>query len=515
MARMPKLSPWMVGAAANYLAFVAVLAVSFLLTPRLIHALGPTRSDLWWLAESLLAYVTLLDMGIAACLVRAVARGRSSDAAELSQLAASCFLIYSLAAIGATVLGIVGLLIFAGPLASRDGDAVLFLLLMLVNVALALPLSVFPTILDGLERFTVKSLIRVGVLLLRAGLIVQTLNGDAGLVRLALVSLGTNLLEHLLMAIVVYRHLPTLSLAPRHVSRTSLRTVRTSSTHAFLAMLSGRITQHGGAIVIAACMPVGGVTAFSTAMRLVDYSKTLLRTITATLTPGIAALEAQGEWVTIRGRFLSVSRGVLTIALPVQMGIILFGETFLQRWVGDHIAAPATLPLTILGIALAPVVAQSVASRILYGLGELRTFARLALVESAAYLLLLALLIHPLGLPGVALAVTLPSLGFCFCVVRLVLNRLQVPLREYLACWQRPLAGLILPLLIWNQMLPVTAEWPALFLAILAGLAPYMLLMLSWEWFSARRRQISSDSKPLNKLEPMRTSVAPSLTATR
>ena len=61
------------GAATNWAAFAAGLAISFFLAPYLIRGLGDARYGVWCVVESILAYFTLFDLGIASCLVRYVA----------------------------------------------------------------------------------------------------------------------------------------------------------------------------------------------------------------------------------------------------------------------------------------------------------------------------------------------------------------------------------------------------------------------------------------------------------
>ena len=69
---------------------------------------------------------------------------------------------------------------------------------MLANLAVSLPLSVFPTVLDGLQRFGAKSAVRLACLALRVGGIVWVMETQPGLLPLAFVFTVTNLLEHAL-----------------------------------------------------------------------------------------------------------------------------------------------------------------------------------------------------------------------------------------------------------------------------------------------------------------------------
>ena len=71
-------SRFLTSAAANWAALAVSLAVTFLLTPYLMARLGPARYGVWCVVEAVLAYLTVLDLGVGVCLVRAVARGTAT-----------------------------------------------------------------------------------------------------------------------------------------------------------------------------------------------------------------------------------------------------------------------------------------------------------------------------------------------------------------------------------------------------------------------------------------------------
>ena len=473
----------LISAVSNWLAFAATLAVALGLTPFLIARLGPARYDVWCVAEAILAWFTLLDMGLAACLVRGVARHHAiREETPLNRMASACLGLFAAAALIAILVGLPVILAVA-PKLSRGvgnlGDATAFFVLMLVNVALTLPLSVFPSILDGLARYAAKSIVRVAFLLARTAAIVAVMHRDASLLPLAIAITASNLLEHATLAFLAYRFLPSLRFGIQLIDRQTLSQVRGYSVDAFLAMLAGRITVQTGIVLIKLLLPVGDVTVFATAARLVDYAKTLLRTLTATLTPGISSMEARGDWDGIRAVFLTATRWVLYIALPIQVGLILFGKPFLIRWV-PAVGANAMPSLLILATTLSVAVAQSAASRLLYGLGRLRLFARLALGEAALNALLLAALIHSYGMLGVAVAIAIPNLLFCLAVIVYTMNVVHVKWREYLAAWLKPLISCVVPAMIWS-LIETQPEWSSITTHIMIGLVPYGMIVLLLE----------------------------------
>src|SRR5580692_7553618 len=95
-----------IGAATNWAAFAAVLAVGFFLAPYLVRGLGDARYGVWCVVESILAYFTLFDLGIAACLVRFVAKHHATgERAELNRVVSASLGLFLLAAAGVLILG--------------------------------------------------------------------------------------------------------------------------------------------------------------------------------------------------------------------------------------------------------------------------------------------------------------------------------------------------------------------------------------------------------------------------
>lgn len=473
-----------ISAGSNWFAFAATLAVSFFLTPYLIANLGKPRYDVWCVVEAVLAYFTLLDMGLAACLVRHVAKHHATGEREkLNRMASSCLALYSAAGLIAFAIG-VPLAYFLTPSLDAKlgdgGDVLPFMLLMLANLAFTLPLSVFPSILDGLDRYAEKSLVRIAFLAFRTAGIVWAVNNTSGLLPLAIVYTLANLAEHAAFAVLAYFRLQGLRLHRSLVDRATLREVRISSIDAFLAMLAGRISVQTGAIVVGLFLPPGAVTFFVTASRLIEYAKTLLRTITATLTPGVSAMEARGDWPGIANLMLAATRWVLYIVLPVNAGLYFFGKPFLHRWVGPEFVDGSFPAVAILAATLSLGVAQSVASRILYGLGRLKLFARLALAEAALNVgLMLALIGY--GVEGVAVAVALPNVLFCVVVLVYTSRLLNLSVRAYSMAWAKPMLAMAVPVAVWIALGEAEPTWPSLARTIGCGILPYLVAVTLME----------------------------------
>lgn len=476
-----------IGAATNWAAFAATLFVAFFLAPYLLQHLGDARYGVWCVVEAILAYFTLFDLGIAACLVRFVAKHHATDAQdELNRIVSACLVLFIAAALCVLVLGSMLVPLVAPGLEQKlgeAGDVAPFMLLMLANLALTLPLSVFPTILDGLQRFAVKSVVRLVFLGVKVGGIIFAMETAPGLGSLAVVFTITNLLEHTVMAALAFRFVPRLRLSHRLVDRATLREVRGYSVDAFLAMLAGRITVQTGAIVVGGFLTAAAAAHYAVAARLVDMAKNLMRSVTVTLTPAVSQREATGDLDGVRRVLLHGTRWVLYLVLPIHLGLLFFGRPFLARWLGGPEYAEWCFPaVVILSSTLSIGVAQSVASRILYGLGRLKLFARLALVEAGVNLALSLALVGPLGLAGVAIAVAVPNVLFCLFVIGFTCRLLDVGMWRYLvASWLAPLLAVCVPATVWWFATPVEATWIAIAMGIGMGLVAYAVCVAAVE----------------------------------
>jgi O-antigen/teichoic acid export membrane protein len=470
---------------ANVLGFVAQFAVSILLAPTVVRALGEDRYGVWALAESVLAYLLLFDLGVGSALVRYVPRHLArEDVAALNRTFSACLSFFTLAAVGAALIAATVIEVCPvtrlGVPAQHVVEVRLVLLAAVANFAFVLPLSVFPAMLDGLNAFSTKTLIRTIFLIARVPATLYVIRGDRPLLGLILLLTISNVLESLVIAATVVRRVPGLRFVPRQVDRETVRNVRGFSVHSFIAMVAGRLTFSTDAFVIGATLGTAAITPFTFANRLVDFARFLLRSATVTLTPAISASEACGDLAAIRRYFLNGTRLVLYAALPIQAGLLIMGKPFLAIWLpGTDVAELGAPMLWVLAATLFFTVAQSAASRVLYGMGRIRVFARMALAEGAANLLLSLTLVGPLGIVGVAWGTAVPHVAFCVYTVVHACRLCHAGVREYARCWLLPASLAIVPTTIWLAQAGISGptNWGEFVYLGLVAMFPYAVLV--------------------------------------
>lgn len=148
-----------VGAILSYINILAGLVVGLGYTPIMIRLLGQSEFGLYSLIGSLVAYLSVLDMGLGNTIVRYVAKNRAiGDKKSESELNGLFLVIYSI--IGLITLLVGSILYFNvdnmfGMTLSTDQieRAKIMMILLIFNIAISFPLSVFASLMQAYERF--------------------------------------------------------------------------------------------------------------------------------------------------------------------------------------------------------------------------------------------------------------------------------------------------------------------------------------------------------------------------
>jgi O-antigen/teichoic acid export membrane protein len=475
-------------ALANWLGFAVTAVVVFFMSPILVRGLGDARYGVWSLIESILAYLALCDLGIGAAVLRYVARFEGlGDRDRLNRVFSTSLAIF--AAMGGVALLATLVLAFAwarplGVPESLAEDTRWLLVLLGLNLAVGLPFSVYEAALTGLGHYPTNTVLRLSSLLARSGLLLVVLNLDGGLKAIGLVITACSLGQNLATALVTHHYLPSLRFSSRFVDRETFRTIWGFSIYVFIALVAGRVSFRSDAIVIGLFLLPQNITYFMIAIRLVEYSREAITSLTSVLTPAVSNWEAQGNHRAIQSVLTDGTRLVLFLAVLLQIGLLLFGYPFIQLWMGPGYADQSYVTLAILVAPLPLSVSLSVALRILQGLARLKFFTALTVVQAVLNLGLSIALVLPLGIEGVAWGTSVPHVLHCLAVTVYVCRVVEIPVGSYfLHAYGKPLLASSVALAAWwlgLHWLP-PLSWRALIEASCLGFAPYVLAMAALE----------------------------------
>lgn len=421
-------------AAANGLARVVSLGLGFLLTPVILHAIGVEAFGLWVLVGSIVAYGSLLNLGIGGALTKYIAqhRARNEGAAARATIGAALRLYVLMgllvAAIGVALAPLLPRLIAVPP--ELELVAQLTTALMAVGLGTGIASSAAPAVLRGLQRYDVAGAIAIVTSLLAAASTLLALALGWGLVGIVALGVPMPLVSQLLAAAAVRRLAPELSPAvgllpvppiggrpgaatPATESAASVPTGLTRRILGFswpllLLDVAGMLQSKTDEIVVGVMLSLGAVTPYSLGRRLSAIPRTLAEQFAILLLPLASELDALDDRERLRRLYLGGVRLSLAIAMPLTGCLALLAVPILNAWVGPGFEGSAPI-VVILVVATAVDLSMWPAGFVLQGIDRHHWLAPISLASGLANLALSLALVRPFGIVGVAVGTLIPT----------------------------------------------------------------------------------------------------------
>lgn len=400
----------------NWIAMAVGMAVSFFLSPFIVHRLGTVTYGIWTLVIALSSYAKLLDLGLYGSVQRIVSRqhARGNHAASSEVVGTALVIrIWISAAIALLGVAAAALLpyVFHIP-AELARSARIAVLLMTANIVLSLTLGVFSAVLSALQRYDVMSSFGMVQNLLRASGVWWALVHHHGIVAMALVELIAAVIASVGQVATAMKLYPQLQVTRRLGNRDLLREIWIFSYLVVIINVGGQLIYYSDNLVVGVFLSATAVALYAIGGNLVEYQRTIVASMTTTFVPLASSFEATGDFTRLRKLLIHGTRASLLICLPIGLGLFARGPTFIGLWMGPQYAQTSGRVLQILLVASFTLVANSTGVGIMVGLGKHRAQAYWVVEEAVANLALSIILVRTIGLLGVAWGTTVPAVAF-------------------------------------------------------------------------------------------------------
>jgi O-antigen/teichoic acid export membrane protein len=276
-----------------------------------------------------------------------------------------------------------------------------------VSAAVSLISGVFGGILIGLQRFDYDNALEIAVGAVRVVAIVVVLKEGQGLVVLAAVQLGANVLRGMANYWAVRHLYPELRARVRW-DAPYLRMILTFGVSVSLLEFVSSVHLYSSALVIGALLPVGAITFYAIGGTLMEGARSVVNGIAWVVTPMASASEGRGDQPGVRAAILGAARFASLAVLPIVVTFLLRGHSFVSLWMGESYSAVSGNVLQVLAVALWPIACYQVITAGMVGVGRLAGLIPILLVEVACILGLSILWVGDFGVIGAAWGSTLP-----------------------------------------------------------------------------------------------------------
>ena len=474
----------------SWLGIVVSLASAFILSPMIIRRLGDSNYGLWVVSSSLVEYYWLIDFGLRAALVRLAAHHNANhDVEKLNQVVATTAYYSS-----ALIPVLVPLTFWAAPRLAvflHVENPIFPHLVIIVGLGWSFTsfFSTFTSCLEGLQRFDVISQSTFISILLRAAGMLALLEWGYGVVEIAYLTVGAQILLHLINFFRLKRLFPALSLSPRHVRIPVFVEMIRYGAHSVVSSIGQRILNQSPPLMITYFLSESFSGYYANPKQLLEYTTEAVLRIGNVSNSRSSELMAQGRRSDLLKFAMRVNRLSLALFLPLSVFLAVYGKPFLLWWIKKPAfveQAAGVLMVMIAGYTLG-MAGQYSTQSILFGISRHQGVARNILIEALVSLAGMWWLIPHYGIVAAgAWNAMLLVVNRGVITPWLLTRELESSLGKYLFEVNRPLAAALVAwigALLLKQVIPGTnfSQLISVGVLITAIYLPFLYLVIPAE----------------------------------
>ncbi len=355
---MPK-SQLKIGALLSYVVLMLNSLVGLLYTPFMLRMMGKSEYGLYSIAASIVAYLTVLDLGFGNAIIRYTAKFRAEGKQqEQYEMFGMFFLLYC--GIGLIALLAGGVLYWnaenifnASMTANELSRTKIILALMVFNLAITFPFSLFGSIITAYEQFIFQKVIAIVRVALNTVTMIVLLNLGYKAIAMVVVTTIFNVLT-LSMNFWYCKHYLKIKLRFARFKWGFLKEVSIYSFWIFLNAIMDRIYWGTGQFVLGAYAGTAVVAVFAVAIQLEMMYMSMSTAISGVFLPKVTAMAVRdSDGKSISDLFIKTGRIQYCVMALVLSGFFLFGRPFIRLWAGEGyddayiIAMLFFVPLTV------------------------------------------------------------------------------------------------------------------------------------------------------------------------
>ena len=398
------------GAVLNYVLIGVNILLGLLYTPYMLRMLGQNEYGLYSLVATIIAYLTLLDFGMGTAVVRYTAKFRAEGRTEESRsMFGMFFLLYTGMGIIAFIAGLylyfnIDSLFDRTMSVNELAQARTMILLLLVNLAVTFPMSIFNSIITAYEEFVFQKVLNILRVVLSTVVIVVLLHAGYKAVAMVIVQTVFNL-SVLVLNAVFCRYKLSIRLAFKRCRLAFIKEVLLFSFWAFLSDIMYRIYYSTGQFVLGALEGTKAVAVYALGVTLMQMYLTFSSGISGVLLPRITAITTYKDSERqISDMFIRMGRIQYTVMAFLLSGFVLFGRQFVALWAGIGYEQVYAIALIFFFPCLIPLI-QNTGITILQARNQMQFRSVMLVCVALASLVLQIVLARLYGTLGCAVAI--------------------------------------------------------------------------------------------------------------
>lgn len=429
--------------ASNLFKFVVAAVVTFVMTPVYVRELGNYDYGIWEMILSVIGYFGLVDLGLRPTIARFTAYFRGGKEKESSRaLFTTSFVLMTMVGVliasGLVIWSLVNPFMLA-PEGGSPARYALVLQLCAVQILLACPRYSMESTFEGQLQYTLKNNVIIAHTIASAVFLYFMLPKFDPLLLLC----WTNIAQGVSKFVIF---LAVLSLPQYGGNRLSVKGFDWSLAKrmyrfgfkSFVQGIASRIEAKADVLVIGTIVGPQAVVFYSIPQALSSRIRELVQVLSHVLMPAFAELHSSREHERMINVFMVSSRLIVGVLGLLAVGVALFGREFMELWMGLEYAEKGQVVLWCLVGYVVVSYLIPLESRFLTAINKHGILAKIAIVRALLNITLSLVLVHFLGVVGVALGSVLATATTAPVVWAAVFKNLGIRRRRYLREVVRP-----------------------------------------------------------------------------
>lgn len=497
------------GAVLNYVIVGLNILTGLLYTPFMLRCLGQNEYGLYSLVASVIAYLTLLDFGFGSAIVRYTAKIRATESKEKEWSLYGMFLsAYSVLGLLVTIVGVVLYFntdrMFDRSMSPDDvHQARIMMALMIANLTVTFPFSVFGSIISAYEKFVFQRTISILRILLSTIVLIAVLL--MGYKAVALVVVQTIFSVGTLLVNLIYCHYKLkIKINFRNFNIPLLKEIMIFSWWNFIGAIVDRIYWSTGQFILGIYSGTVAVAIFSLAVTMMHLYMSLSTSLNSVLLPRITVLATKKENdKEISDLFIKTGRLQFCVIALVLSAFTVFGGAFVKLWAGAEYYLSYIVALIFFYSITVPLI-QNVGLSIMMARGQMKFRAITYLFISIGSLILQLLLVNKYDVVGCALAIGLAHIIGQWIIMNIYYFKQQKI--DIVSFWKNILKMSYIPLLltfigiVGISKININSWWQLCSYAII-----FIILYFPLFWkFSMNNYEKEQIKGPMSKLMPVK-----------
>lgn len=349
------------GAALNYVSICLNMVVGLIYTPYMLRMLGQSEYGLYSLAASIIAYLTVLDLGFGNAIIRYTAKFRAEGKQrEQEEMFGMFFILYigigAIAMIAGSVLSLNVENMFSRSMTDTEVSRTRIMLwLMTFNLAFTFPMSIWGSIMSAYERFVFQRIVSIVRSVLNPVVMILLLVVGYKAVAMVVVTTLFNVAT-LLVNWWYCKYRLTIKVRFAKFKCGFLKEVSIYSFWIFLNAIMDRIYWSTGQFVLGIYKGSVAIAVYAVAIQLESMYMMFSTAISSVFLPKVTSMVTKGSSdEEISDLFIRTGRIQYIVMAYILSAFVVFGKQFIILWAGDDYAdayyltlmffVPLTVPL--------------------------------------------------------------------------------------------------------------------------------------------------------------------------